>query len=188
MIATQLRPQDFETADYKGPRLGAEKLAEFVKDKRAKILDAGCGVGTVGLQLKKLGYSNLDGVDLSPRSVDACKALNIYQKLIIDKLGDNQLDIAENSYDGVISIGTFIPGHVNQSAFLEFLRVVKPGGYIVIGMREEFLDVAKEFQNGQLEGEMKRLADEKRWEWVQREAIIEFFAGKPGVHFVFKYL
>lgn len=45
--------QDFETADYKGPRLGAEKLAEFVKDKRAKILDAGCGVGTVGLQVRK---------------------------------------------------------------------------------------------------------------------------------------
>lgn len=180
--------KDFASADYKGPRLGAEKLAQFVKDKKSLILDAGCGVGSVGFELKKLGYTNLDGVDLSPKSIEASKALNIYQRLFIDKLGDNRLDVEDDTYDALISIGTFIPGHVNQSAFPEFLRIVKPGGFIIIGMREEFLEMATEYQNGQLDGEMQRLADEKNWEWLQREPIKEFFAAKPGLHFVFKVL
>jgi 2-polyprenyl-3-methyl-5-hydroxy-6-metoxy-1,4-benzoquinol methylase len=34
-------------------------------DKEARILDLGCGYGTIGLELAELGYSNYYGVDVS---------------------------------------------------------------------------------------------------------------------------
>ena len=39
-------------------------------NKNFKILDAGCGTGLVGIELKKYGYSNIEGVDFSQSMLD----------------------------------------------------------------------------------------------------------------------
>ena len=43
------------------------------KDKSAKILDIGCGTGHFLYLLKKLGYANYHGIDISIESVQFCK-------------------------------------------------------------------------------------------------------------------
>ena len=50
------------------------------KNKDIKILDAGCGTGLVGIQLKKNGYLNIDGVDLSSKLLELVPP-NYYKKL-----------------------------------------------------------------------------------------------------------
>ena len=41
-----------------------QTFQRYVKDKSKYIIDVGSGTGLVGLQLKKLGYKNFDGVVL----------------------------------------------------------------------------------------------------------------------------
>jgi cyclopropane fatty-acyl-phospholipid synthase-like methyltransferase len=48
-------------------------------DKNAKILDIGCGTGHFLYYLKKRGYSNFLGIDISPEQVKFCKQ-NISEK------------------------------------------------------------------------------------------------------------
>ena len=44
------------------------------------FFDAGCGTGLVGLQLKKFGFKNFHGADLSQKLLDTVPK-NLYQKL-----------------------------------------------------------------------------------------------------------
>ena len=48
----------------------ASLLNKHAIDKKINILDAGCGTGLVGKELKKYGYSNLTGVDFSQSMLD----------------------------------------------------------------------------------------------------------------------
>jgi len=43
---------------------------KYITDKNQKIIDVGCGTGLVGLELKKLGYTNFDGIDISKEMID----------------------------------------------------------------------------------------------------------------------
>lgn len=47
------------------------------KDKRARILDVGCGYGAFLYFLRKEGYQDVYGVDISPEQVEAAKRLGL---------------------------------------------------------------------------------------------------------------
>jgi 2-polyprenyl-3-methyl-5-hydroxy-6-metoxy-1,4-benzoquinol methylase len=49
------------------------------KDKETKILDLGCGHGTFLYFLKKEGYRNILGIDISPEQTDLAKKIGIYE-------------------------------------------------------------------------------------------------------------
>ena len=51
--------------NYTAPQNTVSVLSKYALNKNARILDAGCGSGLVGIELKKKGYKNIDGVDLS---------------------------------------------------------------------------------------------------------------------------
>ena len=44
---------------------------------------------------------------------------------------DRTPGIETNTYDGVISTGVFVEGHVQMESLFELVRITKPGGYIV---------------------------------------------------------
>ena len=62
--------QDMIDWNYTGPKETASIFIKYAKDKNIKILDAGCGTGLVGIELKKYNYLNIDGVDLSKKLLD----------------------------------------------------------------------------------------------------------------------
>ena len=57
--------QDMVDMNYTAPKETVSVLIKHNHQKDLKILDAGCGTGLVGIELKKHNYSNLDGVDFS---------------------------------------------------------------------------------------------------------------------------
>ena len=42
----------------------------------------------------------------------------------------------ENTYDAVVSAGCFIQGHIKVEAVEELARITKPGGFVVITLRD----------------------------------------------------
>ncbi len=112
-----------------------QTFQRYVKDKSKYIIDVGCGTGLVGLQLKKLGYKNFDGVDLSQEMIDIAIDRG-YASLFLGNLNET-LPIKSNQYEAAICVGVFTHGHVGPSRLEELIRIVKPGGIICFTVNED---------------------------------------------------
>jgi len=107
---------------------------EYLKDTKLKIIDVGCGTGLVGLELKNLGFSNFDGIDISQEMIDIAQDRG-YNSLFLGNL-NKSLPIGSNSYDAALCVGVFTHGHVGPERFSELVRVVKPEGIICFTINE----------------------------------------------------
>ena len=126
--------------DYSGPKETVETFKKYLKNKDILIFDAGCGTGLVGKELKKFGYNNFHGADLSQTLLDSIPK-DLYKKL--DKTDLNQpIKVKDNFYDAVMCVGTFTFGHVKPQALDEFIRITKNKGLICFtineGIHEEY--------------------------------------------------
>ena len=126
--------KDMVDWNYTGPKETVETFIKYEKNKDILIFDAGCGTGLVGLELKKYGFKNFHGADLSQTLLDTVPK-KLYQKL--EKVDLNQnIKCEDNFYDAVMCVGTFTFGHVKSTALDEFIRITKPGGLICFTINE----------------------------------------------------
>ena len=126
--------QDMIDWDYTGPKETVEIFKNHAKNKKIKIYDAGCGTGLVGVELKKYGYNNFDGVDLSQKLLDLVPH-GLYKNLSKTDL-NKPLNIKDNQYDAVLCVGTFTFGHVKPPALDEFIRISKNKGLLCFTINE----------------------------------------------------
>ena len=124
-----------EDMGYVAPAVVAKKLKEL-KANAARVLDAGCGTGLAGLELKKRGYPSIDGMDISPEMLDVAREKNAYGELKVEDM-TQPLSYNTNSYDAVTCVGTFTHAHVGPKGFDELIRVTKPEGYVVATVHED---------------------------------------------------
>ena len=118
-----------EVLGYVAPRLMAGYLSEHLPDKGAQILDAGCGTGLTSDYLSRLGFGIFDGIDLNLTMLEHAEKRGIYRRLIHADLTQT-LPVDSDSFDAVISSGTFTLGHVGAEPIPELLRVLRPGGLL----------------------------------------------------------
>jgi predicted TPR repeat methyltransferase len=98
--------------------------------KDAAILDAGVGTGALGSLLNVLGYNNLSGVDMSEGMLAKAGERKCYADLRQAVLGE-KLDFVDESFDAIISTGTFTEGHAPASAFDELVRILETDGVMI---------------------------------------------------------
>jgi len=147
--------QDMVNWKYTAPQETVSVLKKYVFNKNCKILDAGCGTGLVGIELKKCAYSNIDGVDFSQNMLDLIPK-NIYQK--IEKVDLNTpLKFKTNMYDVVMCVGTFTYGHVKPQALDELIRITKNKGLICFTINEGI------YEEYGFDNKIKELSDNKLW-------------------------
>ena len=144
---------------YSGPQETVILFKKYNSKKEIKILDAGCGTGLVGVELKKNGYLNLDGADFSQKMLDLVPK-NIYENLF--KIDLNQkVNIADDTYQGITCVGTFTFGHVNPPALDEMIRICKNESLICftinIGIYEEY----------GFDKKIKELEDNNSWKIIE---------------------
>ena len=100
------------------------------------VLDLGAGTGLLGVALAGLGVGPVDATDLSPEMLRMAEAKGVYRRCFEGNLLE-RLPVADGTYAGAVSSGTFTHGHVGPEALDEVLRVVVPGGWIVLSVNEK---------------------------------------------------
>ena len=153
--------KDMVDWNYTAPQETVLILKKYALNKNCKILDAGCGTGLVGIELKKYGYSNIEGVDFSQSMLDLVPR-DTYKK--IEKIDLNKpLKFKDNMYDVLMCVGTFTYGHVKPKALDELIRIIKNGGLICFTINEGI------YEEYGFDKKIKELSDKNLWK------IKEFF-------------
>ena len=115
--------KDMTDWNYQAPQNTVKLFDQHTPNKYINILDAGCGSGLVGIELRKYGYNRITGVDFSQDMLDLIPQ-KIYQKLELIDLNE-KLKYQDNYFDSITCVGTFTYGHVKARAFGEFIRIIK---------------------------------------------------------------
>ncbi len=100
------------------------------KDKTARVLDLGCGIGFWLVEFWQRGYSNLTGADLSDASLEiARKRCALYGvDAALHQANAEALVFADASFNHVNCQGVIHHTPDTKAALDEIARVLKPGG------------------------------------------------------------
>lgn len=126
-------PKSLQSLNKREPYLKALIRDHFPSDRDAKIIDLGCGHGTLVHFARQAGYRNAIGVDTSEEQIRAAENLGIE--------GVTQGDVLEVvrnapdfSYDAIIAFDLI--EHLTKSELLDFScevrRALKPTGRFII--------------------------------------------------------
>ncbi len=148
--------EELEGQGYAQPRRCADALTAALPDRDAPIIDLGCGTGLAGLALSQAGYTCIDGCDFSSEMLDRAGKRGIYRRLFTANLNKPPLDAQTAGYQAALAVGVFSYGHVSPSALEEILRVLKPGGTLIIGVNGHF------YEEGSLTAKVDELTEEGR--------------------------
>ena len=161
---------------YVMPRMAAETFARFV-NKDAKVLDAGAGTGLVGVELNRLGYSDIEAMDMSMGMLEEARAKNVYCDFHQMTMGET-LGFETDNYDAVIGVGVLTLGHASAHSLDELVRVTKPGGCVAFTLRPDVYE-----QNGFRERQ-ELLVSQGKWELVEvTDKFLGMPKGEPDVYF-----
>ena len=151
--------QDMVDWNYTGPKETAEVFNKHQKEKDIDIYDAGCGTGLVGVELKKYGFANFFGADLSQKLLDLVPN-NLYKKL--NKVDLNKpINEKDDQYDALMCVGTFTFGHVKPPALDEFIRITKNKGLICFTINEGI------YEEYGFDKKIKQLKIENKWKEIE---------------------
>jgi ubiquinone/menaquinone biosynthesis C-methylase UbiE len=124
-----------------------KELKEFVSllNENAKVLDVGCGAGVpVAEFLVKSGF-DVTGIDFSENMLELARK-NVPKAMFIKK-DMNKLDLAENSFDGLVAFYSIIhvPREKHSSLFESFHRILKPEGVMLVCMGPDEWEATDEY-------------------------------------------
>ena len=148
--------KDINSITCKAYNLFADKYHELFKDEMSQkeydrklldtfsqfftptsiIYDVGCGPsGHIGKHLFNKGF-NVTGVDISKKCIEIAKNYN--KDMPFKKMDMMDLQINDKSIDGIISFYSIIhtPKHYIDKIFIEFKRVLKKGGKVLLSVKE----------------------------------------------------
>jgi SAM-dependent methyltransferase len=170
--------QDF---GWVGPAIAVEVAIKYIA-ANARMLDAGAGTGLVGKLLSDRGYTNLVAMDLSDGMLEIARQKNAYREYHRMLMGE-PLGFPSNSFDAVISVGVFTLGHAPAHSLYELVRITKPGGHIVFGLRPDVYEEAG-FKEKQTE-----LVNQGKWKLLEvTDPVAVLPKGEPDVlHQVWVY-
>ncbi len=132
---------DSETAalGYLLPFLIPAWVARHVPVGEGPLLDAGCGTGLSGPQLKALGFDDIAGLDLSDEMLRIAGGRNAYDDLRTAVLG-RTLPWPDGHFRAFFSTGVFTMGHAPASGLRELVRITKKGGHAIFTVRDRVFE------------------------------------------------
>lgn len=134
----------------------------------APVLDFGAGTGLVGQALHDLGFRRIAAADLSREMLAHARARGVYETLHQVDAGA-PLPFADDAFAAVVAVGVLTQAHAPPEAMREWVRVTRPGGFIVFTLRP---DLAEEMGYDPVARDLER---EGRWEKAFESPDLEGF-------------
>lgn len=110
-------------------RLFARMIRDLQLPRHAEVLDAGTSTGTNLRLLRELGFSNVQGVDISEDAIRFCAEKQLGPVLHGDLCS---LPFASAQFDLVLATDVIEHLEDDRQAVSELFRVLKPGGFALI--------------------------------------------------------
>jgi SAM-dependent methyltransferase len=104
----------------------------------ASVLDAGCGAGVPVAQILSQRFK-VTGVDFSEAQIELARKYVPQAKFICQDM--TRLDVSNETYDAICSYYAIIhiPREEHQGLFVNFHRMLKPGGFALLCLGAENL-------------------------------------------------
>ena len=125
---------DMATAGYRHPTICLALLTRHLPRGASPILDAGAGTGLIGEWLKIVGYPRVEALDISEGMLAQAARKGCYDALHHLALG-GALPFADDRFAGIVSAGVFTSGHVGAEGMDELIRICRPGGVLVLTVK-----------------------------------------------------
>ena len=116
---------------YETPGRCAAALAEFLSPPDTPIFDFACGTGLSGAALASLGFTVIDGVDISEAMLDVARKRGIYRDLRQTEPEDPP-GLTPGQYGAIAAMGALSPGAAPAHYLDWLLDGLTPGGLMVI--------------------------------------------------------
>lgn len=137
---------NYDNVEGFGSLLDKSRRSIFVKKlddeipMGSNILEAGCGTGQLSIALSRYARQ-IYGIDLSKGSLIEAKQFinsNDIKSVHLFRMNIFKLFFEENTFDIIISNGVLHHTYNPKLAFSKLVRVLKPGGIIVIGLYHRY--------------------------------------------------
>ncbi len=115
-----------EVLQYKTPKLLHEQISPFLKVKKYKILDLGCGTGLSSEPFIEIAET-LTGIDISKKMLIHAKAKNYYDELIENDILSGLTEL-KKAYDLILCIDTLVYFGELDELFSKIVSHLEPNG------------------------------------------------------------
>ncbi len=129
---------DVMGAGYATPARCAAALAAHLTPHTAPILDFGCGTGLSGQALAALGFTTIDGVDLSEGMLATARKRGVYRDL--RKIEADDIGVAKGDYAAIAAVGVISSGAAPASTLGVLTKLLAPGGLMVFSFNDHALE------------------------------------------------
>lgn len=129
--------ETFEEWGYVGPETAAAILRNYVP-LDGRVLDAACGSGLTGTALSRLGYEDIEGIDISAQLLEIAERTGAYRRVRRVDMQDLPLPFDDDEFDAVNFIGA-LTYFESADILRELCRVVRRGGHVVFSQREDLM-------------------------------------------------
>lgn len=129
--------ETFDEWGYVGPETAAAIARNYIP-VTSELLDAACGSGLTGRALRRLGYTDITGIDISSALLTLAERTGAYDRVERVDMQVSPLPFADGEFDAVIFVGAltyFETGEILR----ELCRIVRSGGHVVFTQRDDIM-------------------------------------------------
>jgi ubiquinone/menaquinone biosynthesis C-methylase UbiE len=163
---------EMSAAGYRHPTICLALISRHLPRGAAPLLDAGAGTGLIGEWLGIMGYPRVEALDISEGMLAQAQKKGAYAALHCLSLG-GPLPFADGHFAGIVSAGVFTSGHVGVEGLDELIRICRPGGAIVLTVKNSLWDSGFSARISELEADGLILLEEETPPYVS-------MPGEPG--------
>ena len=123
---------------YVTPERVAKALKYSVTNQSEVILDYGCGTGLSGFALQAVGFTNIDGLDVSQEMITLAEKKSIYKKLTVFD-PSTKIPVHADQYKIITAIGVIGAGAAPLEVFDNLFSLLPPSGLFAFSFNDHTL-------------------------------------------------